>query len=239
MTVTKLRKQIDTLEKQLENHKEEKSLHIQKSILEHKISVFHKKKYSWKTEASSIKKLSLEGKTLQEIGDIYGVSRQMIKQVLFKYFPSLSQELHGLTLLREEKRKHYLASLYARTGRYTGKHPTDLSRAMSRMFSRKKQNAKKSKWEWLITPPDLVYPLVCTMLGLELDWFAEYRAENSPSIDRIDSTKGYIPGNVLICSWRANRIKNDGTASELRKIADFLDKHHTTTIDTQVVSVVQ
>ena len=64
------------------------------------------------------------------------------------------------------------------------------------------------------------------LLGIELDYFAEVRKEASASFDRVDNTKGYIPGNVLVISWRANRIKNDGTAQEHRQIADFIDKHN-------------
>ena len=30
-----------------------------------------------------------------------------------------------------------------------------------------------------------------------------------PSIDQIVPSAGYVEGNVQICSWRANRIKND------------------------------
>jgi hypothetical protein len=63
------------------------------------------------------------------------------------------------------------------------------------------------------------------LLGIELDYFAERTQENSPSFDRVDSSKGYVKGNVIVCSWRANRIKNDGTAEEHRKIYEFLSKY--------------
>lgn len=47
--------------------------------------------------------------------------------------------------------------------------------------------------------------------------------DNSPSMDRVDSTKGYIRGNVAILCWRCNKHKQDSTSSELRMIADFMD----------------
>ena len=40
---------------------------------------------------------------------------------------------------------------------------------------------------------------------------------NSPSIDRIDSNKGYIKGNVRIISLRANMMKNDANLQELEE----------------------
>jgi hypothetical protein len=71
---------------------------------------------------------------------------------------------------------------------------------------------------------DLEFPSHCPVLGLELDYFTEGkgRLENSVSFDRVDPTKGYIKGNVIVMSWRANRIKNDGTAQEHQQIATFM-----------------
>ena len=44
------------------------------------------------------------------------------------------------------------------------------------------------------------YPKVCSKWGIELDWGMNGMRYNSPSLDRIDPTKGYIPGNVrLVC----------------------------------------
>lgn len=48
--------------------------------------------------------------------------------------------------------------------------------------------------------------------------------DQSPALDRIDSTKGYVRGNVAVISYRANMIKNCGTAKEHRLIADFIDR---------------
>lgn len=222
----KQRKKIADLVTQLEEHRRLKELKIQEKLLQQKLETERNRKtINWKKEAPRVKTLSLEGKTMKEIGELYGVSGTRIGQILFKYFPDIRDEVRGQAVISAQKRQHYLESLYQRTGRYTGQHEDDLSRAMARCFSRKKQNAKVGKWEWLITPADIEYSLICPILGIEIDWFAEARAENSPSFDRIDSTKGYIPGNVVICSWRANRIKNDGTAEEHRKIAQFIESN--------------
>lgn len=37
---------------------------------------------------------------------------------------------------------------------------------------------------------------------------------DSPTIDRIDSSKGYVKGNVRVISWRANTLKGDATIEE-------------------------
>ena len=93
---------------------------------------------------------------------------------------------------------------------------------MSDKFRAKKYNAISAGIEWDIDFGDLEFPVTCPVLGIEIDYWADTRQENSVSFDRIDSTKGYVKGNVLIMSWRANRIKNDGTAEEHKKIYEFM-----------------
>lgn len=64
----------------------------------------------------------------------------------------------------------------------------------------------------------------CPYLGVKFHWEATIGLgcrsahPNSPSIDRIDSAKGYIKGNVAIVSHRANTIKNDASEQELFRI---------------------
>jgi hypothetical protein len=55
----------------------------------------------------------------------------------------------------------------------------------------------------------------------------------SPSIDRIDSRKGYVRGNVWIVGWRANLIKNDGTAEEHEMIAKAMREAQKNVIPTE------
>lgn len=43
-------------------------------------------------------------------------------------------------------------------------------------------------------------------------------------LDRIDPNKGYIKGNVAWISGRANRIKYNATAEELRMIAEYIER---------------
>jgi hypothetical protein len=55
----------------------------------------------------------------------------------------------------------------------------------------------------------------CFYTGVEL---SEDVGGNKFTLDRIDSAKGYVKGNVWIVSHRANRIKGDATSGELIKI---------------------
>ena len=45
--------------------------------------------------------------------------------------------------------------------------------------------------------------------------------DNVPSIDRIDSTKGYSKDNIEIVSWRWNNCKADMSAQEMFHIGKY------------------
>ena len=77
-------------------------------------------------------------------------------------------------------------------------------------------------WEVTVTPEEISVPEFCPYLGIKLDYNngISDSKDSSPSLDRIDNSKGYVPGNVEIISYRANRVKNDGTAAEHQAIAD-------------------
>ncbi|MCA3718382.1 MAG: hypothetical protein IM674_09025 [Brevundimonas sp.] len=45
------------------------------------------------------------------------------------------------------------------------------------------------------------------------------RSDASPSLDRIDPHKGYVPSNVRVISDRANRLKGDRSLSEIQALA--------------------
>ena len=67
-------------------------------------------------------------------------------------------------------------------------------------------------------------PAVCPVLGIPL-LVGNKRGpcDHSPTLDRFDNTRGYTPDNVRVISWRANRIKNDATADELRKVLAYVE----------------
>jgi len=92
------------------------------------------------------------------------------------------------------------------------------------MLGRAKKRVKVSGLEFSITARDIEpFPEICPVLGLALNWERAGRAAgDSPSLDRLDNRKGYIRGNVMIISNRANMIKQDATAEEVQAVADFM-----------------
>ena len=61
----------------------------------------------------------------------------------------------------------------------------------------------------------------CPVLNINLEWGEDGGRDNSPSIDRIKPELGYIRGNLLFVSLRANRIKGNAHWMEVKAVADF------------------
>ena len=83
-----------------------------------------------------------------------------------------------------------------------------------------KARAKKKGLEFNLELADIVLPEFCPVLGIKLKRTSS-STDASPSIDRIDNALGYVKGNVIIISLRANRIKRDATLEELKKLYNF------------------
>lgn len=76
-----------------------------------------------------------------------------------------------------------------------------------------KARAKRLGLEFNLKPTDIEIPQYCKYLKVPLD--PNSRLEYCPSLDRIDSTKGYTKDNIQVISHKANRMKTNATAQEL------------------------
>jgi len=89
-----------------------------------------------------------------------------------------------------------------------------------------KARAKEKNWDFNLDESDIIFPVYCPILGIELvRGGVGIQTFNSPSIDRIDSKKGYIKGNVRIISLRANMMKNDASSLELQEFCKNIMKY--------------
>ena len=91
------------------------------------------------------------------------------------------------------------------------------------MLQMAKHRAKVSGLEFCLTPGDVVIPAVCPVFSVPLVVGASKSNRYSPTIDRIDNSKGYVPGNIVVVSFRANTIKSDATLAELRQVVAFYE----------------
>lgn len=66
-----------------------------------------------------------------------------------------------------------------------------------------------------------IMPDKCPILDINLRYGGGEKSPYSASLDRIDSSKGYVVGNVQIVSLRANLMKSDATQFEMVKFAEW------------------
>lgn len=90
------------------------------------------------------------------------------------------------------------------------------------MLSSAKRRAKVKNMKFNIELSDIIIPEHCPILNIKLIVNKGFAKENSPTLDRIDSNKGYIKGNIAVISNRANRLKDNSTIRELELILDYM-----------------
>ena len=89
-------------------------------------------------------------------------------------------------------------------------------RQLQCMLRNAKRRAAKVGREFSIELGDLEVPEVCPIFGVPLVFGATGTScDFSPSLDRIDSSKGYVKGNVQIMSRLANCMKWTATPEQL------------------------
>lgn len=171
-----------------------------------------------------VKTLALQGEKLEDIAKQLStpVSRQRIKQITQQF------GIDSFQIRQTQKAAELNSRMFAKWGKeWNNKEfrKSAIYQTMREKFRAKKANAIRIGKEFTVEFGDLVFPTHCPILGFELDYFTDTRTENSVTFDRVDPSKDYVKGNVVIISWRANRIKNDGTAEEHLLIADFIKNH--------------
>jgi|SRR5579864_681272 len=90
--------------------------------------------------------------------------------------------------------------------------------------SRRRAVAKGIPWDLCLDdiPP---IPDICPALGITLDRTSTKTNDYSPSLDCVIPELGYVPGNVRVISWRANRIKSNATSRELILLVSYIQEH--------------
>lgn len=92
-----------------------------------------------------------------------------------------------------------------------------------------RRRANKKGLDFDLTENDIIIPKVCPILNIPLlqEWKPDrhhIKEAGYPSVDRIDSSKGYTKDNIQIISWRANSLKNNATLQEMVLLGEFAKK---------------
>jgi len=88
-----------------------------------------------------------------------------------------------------------------------------------------KARAKREGIPFDLNVSDVSVPSHCPILGMPLVRSKGRGPKaDSPSVDRIDPSKGYTKGNVWVVSQLANRMKNNATPEQLHQFADWVKR---------------
>ena len=77
------------------------------------------------------------------------------------------------------------------------------------MLQHARKRALKKGLAFNIDKSDIIIPDLCPLLNIPLFVNDQHVGPNSPSIDRIICEKGYIKGNVMVISAKANTAKGN------------------------------
>jgi len=102
--------------------------------------------------------------------------------------------------------------------------PNDIEKSI---MNRAKNNSKKGNLDFNLNKSDIIIPTHCPYLGLKLSYNKkDGKSDHYFSIDRIDSSKGYVKGNVQVISRLANTMKNNATIDQLITFSQNVLKIH-------------
>jgi hypothetical protein len=94
------------------------------------------------------------------------------------------------------------------------------------LYQSAKMRAKREGAEFTITKDDIHAALPadgrCPVLGIPLRRGEGKAQDSSWTLDRVNPAWGYVPGNIAVISFVANRAKGSMTAEQLESIAQWM-----------------
>jgi len=91
------------------------------------------------------------------------------------------------------------------------------------LWYKAKQRSSTKGVPFDIDREDIEIPEVCPALGIPIEIGSGGISDSSPTVDRIIPELGYVKGNIIVISAKANRIKSDATVDELGKVYHWLN----------------
>jgi hypothetical protein len=135
------------------------------------------------------------------------------------YYIKHRQEQIDYALAYQKKRRKYDSEYVKYQSEWAKnnykKHPE------KELYRNAKIRARRKGIEFNINIGDVYIPEYCPYLNIKLTMgtYKDRKTGYSPTIDRIDSTLGYIPSNIEVISDLANRMKQNATPQQLLNFA--------------------
>lgn len=161
-------------------------------------------------------------KNFKEESDFYKNSR------LYSLY---CKECKEITLKENKIRKNEVRKLKLRTDpiynaiRLKQRKDSRIRNYEKFLLNHAKSRARKLKIEFNLELNDIIIPEICPILEIPLKRSDINSTNNSPSLDRINNSKGYIKGNIRIISLLANRMKNNASMEQLKIFAKNILKY--------------
>lgn len=134
------------------------------------------------------------------------------------------------------------------TAAYRAKHPEKVKAQKAKAWAKNSERMKKAQRDYKARKPwahlvakariraresGLSFELThewaakrwngkCELTGIPFTMWIGSTVATSPSLDRIDSARGYLPENCRFVLWAINRFKGDGSDTEMIAIARAL-----------------
>ncbi len=125
------------------------------------------------------------------------INKEIVNANKREYYRKKMNDVEFVTKVNEGQRKRYSKYVY------------------SRLFNNCKIRANKKGLDFNIEIIDLHIPDKCPILEIDIVTGTRKNYNSSPTVDRIDNTKGYIKGNIRVISCLANTMKNSATIEQL------------------------
>jgi len=106
--------------------------------------------------------------------------------------------------------------------KYNENKPRTILSTIKRNLKNLKSKCKSKGIPFDVSIEDIEIPTHCPLLGLELKAGLPRNSPESPSIDKIIPSLGYVRGNVWVISQRANTIKHNASLEEIEMICKNL-----------------
>lgn len=181
------------------------------------------------------KNITIEERQQMEALREQGFSYRQIAQQLERTYngvrsalnPEVAEQARLATAARRAKAKAedseaYYAKERAQLKAYHQRRPE------LKMLYSARESAKRQGIPFNLDVTDVEIPEVCPVLGIAIEKASGLRTYNSPSLDRLVPALGYVKGNVQVISWRANKLKGEGTAEDHRLIAEWMERNGAT-----------
>ena len=164
--------------------------------------------------------MAMSGQTLQAIANSVNLRKSSVHRILNSLVRPIDVRRE---IAKQEKQDKYFEK-YGLTEKelqeYEKEFP-ELVPKLKRSLAWTKARAKRKNILFNLKLVHLLKQLTthCPVLGVKYEVTGDY----CPSIDRKIPEKGYTKGNILLMSWRANRIKYNSNIQELRALLNFLE----------------